>query len=84
MPEISGIITVALVSAFIILALGKTGLRDRVIERAPGLLSRMFSCDFCLGFWTAVAVSVALAFATGDMRLLINPVLAAPLIRILV
>jgi hypothetical protein len=41
--------------SWLVLLLQKTGVRNRLIERCPKLLSEMFSCDFCLCWWLNVS-----------------------------
>lgn len=74
----------ALTAAFIILVLNKTGIRDYLIEHSPKPLSKLFSCDFCLGFWISVILALILAVFFQSLILLYIPILGAPIIRILV
>lgn len=75
---------VVLFSAFGILFIGKTGIRDYIIAHAPKLVSQMFDCDFCLSFWTALCVSVVLALVLGSATILFMPLLSTPLTRLLI
>jgi hypothetical protein len=75
---------VALASAFFILLISKIGLRDKVILRAPKLISQMFECDFCLSFWVALVISILFSIMLGSWVVLIVPLLSAPLTRIMV
>lgn len=71
-----------LLAAFIVLFLGKTGLRGKVIERSRiRLLSEMFGCDFCLCFWTSVAIMAAVSLLTGNIVLIFVAALSAPIAR---
>lgn len=75
---------VVLVSAFIILLMGKWGIRDYVIMHAPRLWSLLFSCDFCLAFWVSTLISVIFALMmAAPLIALLFPVMATPLIRML-
>ena len=78
------VILISAVSAFLILLMGKTGLRDIAIQRSPRLVSRLFECDFCLSFWTSVLVSLAVSIVTGDPAHMAAPVFTAPITRILI
>lgn len=76
------LIVVALFSAFIILFLSKTGLRDFIILHSPiKLISELFDCDFCLSFWTSLALSVIFTILLNNVFLMLLPFLCAPLIR---
>lgn len=75
---------VALASAFFILFIGKIGLRDKVILHAPKLISRMFECDFCLSFWTALVISSLIAVLLGSWVVMVVPLMSTPLTRIMV
>lgn len=77
-------IVVALEAGFVILFLGKTGIREQVQVHAPKLLSEMFSCDFCLSWWVCLAITVAAAAMAGEWDLILAAVLAAPITRHLI
>lgn len=77
------VILVSLSSAFVILLMGKTGVRDGVIAKAPALVSKLFSCDFCLSFWTSVVIVAAAIAVTGDISLAAVPIFSTPITRIL-
>lgn len=47
---LSALIYIALAAAFVILLIGKLGIRDNIIAKAPKLISQLFDCDFCLSF----------------------------------
>lgn len=74
---------VALVSAFIILLIGKLGVRDNIIARAPKLISRLFECDFCLSFWTSLILAIILAIFFREMSALFIPIISTPITRFL-
>lgn len=74
----------ALVATFIILLIGKLGIRDYIIERAPKLISKMFSCDFCLSFWTSAILAVILALFFREVMFLFIPILSTPITRFLI
>lgn len=75
---------IALSSAFIILLIGKTGVRDSIIMTSPKLVSGLFSCDFCLSFWISLAMAAVMAFFTWDPCYLLAPVLTTPITRLLI
>lgn len=62
MSTIYQTIIVALFAAFIILFLGKTGLRDKIRDFCDkigiSIIAEMLDCDFCLSFWICMFVSL--------------------------
>ena len=57
-------IIVALIAAFVILFLGKTGLRTKLRDYYDkigiSILADMLDCDFCLSFWTCLIITICL------------------------
>ena len=57
-------IVIALMAAFVILFLGKTGLRikfrDYYDKIGISVLADMLDCDFCLSFWTCLVIAMFL------------------------
>lgn len=84
MPTIYQIVTIALISAFVIQFIDKVGLRNLVIERAGYFVSNAFSCDFCLSFWTNLLVCILLVLITGNYALFVVPFMSVPITRILI
>ena len=85
MPTLSQVILVALFATFIVILATKWGIREYIILKAPELLSKLASCDFCLGFWLSIlicSVLFMLEHITG-LQFFIIPTLAAPIIRFL-
>lgn len=83
MPTLYQVILIALIAAFIILFIGKTGIRDKIVEKAPTLISMLFDCDYCLSFWTATVICVVMFFITFDYSFLVVPILTTPITRFL-
>lgn len=83
MPTLYQVILIALIAAFSILFIGKTGIRDKIVEKAPKLLSMLFDCDYCLSFWTAMLMCVVMYFTTFDSSYLFVPILSTPITRFL-
>ena len=81
---LSALIYVALAAAFVILLIGKLGIRDNIIVKAPKLISQLFDCDFCLSFWTSVILAVILAIFFREMNILFIPIISTPITRILI
>lgn len=74
---------VACMSAFIVLLLGRLGVRDYVVMYGTRLLSALFSCDFCMCFWTVVAITTILVVALHSPALLLAIPISTPIARIL-
>ena len=57
-------IVIALMAAFVILFLGKTGLRTKLRDYYDkigiSVLADMLDCDFCLSFWTCLVIAMFL------------------------
>ena len=75
---------VALMAAFVILLIGKLGIRSMVIAKAPKLISQLFDCDFCISFWVSVILAIILAILVGETTFLFIPVVSTPITRILI
>ena len=80
----SALIYIALAAAFVILLIGKLGIRDNIIAKAPKLISQLFDCDFCLSFWTSLILAVILAIFFREMNILFIPIISTPITRILI
>ena len=78
------LIYIALASAFVILLIGKLGIRDNIIAKAPKLISQLFECDFCLSFWTSLVLAIFLAIFFREMSILFVPVISTPITRTLI
>ena len=77
-------VIIACMTSFIVMLLEKLGIRDRVIERAPILLSKLFDCDFCLSFWISLILAVILALITCELIIfIIIPFVSTPIARML-
>lgn len=81
---LSALIYIALAAAFVILLIGKLGIRDNIITKAPKLISQLFDCDFCLSFWTSLILAVILAIFFREMNILFIPIISTPITRILI
>lgn len=78
------LIYIALAAAFVILLIGKLGIRDNIIAKAPKLISQLFDCDFCLSFWVSLILAVILAIFFREMNILFIPIISTPITRILI
>ena len=84
MTMLLALIYIALAAAFVILLIGKLGVRDSIIARAPKLISKLFDCDFCLSFWTSVILAIILAIFFSEFNILFIPIISTPITRILI
>lgn len=75
---------IALLSAFSILFIGRTGVRRWIVEHAPKLISKAFDCDFCLSFWTNLFICLVVCVFTGVWGIILLPPFLTPLTRKLV
>ena len=86
MPTLYQTIIIALIASFIILFLGKTGLRIKLRDACDKikllLIAEMLDCDFCLSFWTCFLL-VILAYLFGYDISLITIICAPPITRYL-
>jgi hypothetical protein len=81
MEFISIVLVVALLAAFVILWANKVRLIQWVQVHGNDLFAEMFSCQFCLSFWIAAIISVALSLFFKDYRFLAIPFLSTPITR---
>lgn len=66
---IGPLVLITCTTAFIVLLLGKIGLRDYLIEHSRiNLLSKLMACDFCLCFWISLALSIILVLYYTPME----------------
>lgn len=77
------VVLIALAVTFIIQFAEKRGYRDHVIDNTEGLLQEMLKCDFCLGFWTSLILSIIVFAVLGNWWILFVPVFTTPIIRFL-
>ena len=77
------VVLIALAATFIIQFAEKRGYRDRAIDNTKGLLQEMLECDFCLGFWTSLILSILVLIVLGNWWILFAPVFTTPIIRFL-
>ena len=88
MPTIYQTLTIALLAAFVILVLSKTGLRyelrDICDTKKFKYISKMLDCDFCFSFWLAVLIASICFAITLQHSWLIAPFLSTPITRLLV
>lgn len=78
------IVITALVASFIILLLKKWGVTEWMQIHGDPISSRLFGCDFCMSFWTAVLILVFCAAYYNDGSLLLCAFCTTPITRLLV
>lgn len=87
MSEIHKIILTALIVAFAILVLTKTGLRDKARDafdlKGIKFMAEMIDCDLCLSFWLSVCTCISTAVYSGDISYIYVPVFSTPITRFL-
>lgn len=75
---------VALATAFIILFLSKSGLRDKAILYCKvDVFAEMLGCDFCLSFWLGLIISLIMSIIDENLLYLCIPIFSAPISRYL-
>lgn len=84
MTMLYALIVTILAAAFIILLIGKLGIRDEIIMRAPNLISKLFGCDFCLSFWTSLILAIILVIFFNEIDIIFIPFVSSPITRILI
>lgn len=87
MSEIHKIILTALIVAFAILVLTKTGLRDKARDafdlKGIKFMAEMIDCDLCLSFWVSMCACISAAIYSGDISWIYIPVFSTPITRFL-
>lgn len=78
------IVLVALAAAFLVLLMNKLGFVEWMQVHGDRILSQMFSCMFCLSFWTCTALMCVLACWYDEPMLFFCGTLSAPITRRLV
>lgn len=74
-------VLVALMAAFVIGVLTKWGVVEWMQVHGDSILSRMFSCDFCLSFWMCTLLLVAVACVTDTPLLVFCGGFCSPITR---
>ena len=87
MPTVYQIIVLALLAAFILLLLTKTGwryaLRDHYDLTGFSRIAKMLDCDFCFSFWLSLILALVLAILYQDLAWVMAPIFSVPLTRFL-
>lgn len=77
------IVIIALITAFVVLFTEKIGLRDVIIMSSPKVVSKLFSCDFCLCFWVSLILTFIAHFIVNWPFTIILPICSTPIARYL-
>ena len=77
------VIMVALAAAFAVLLMKKWGVTEWMQIHGDGISSRLFACDFCLSFWTAVFILFFVSAYCNDASLLFCAICTTPITRML-
>ena len=78
------VVFVALVAAFMVLLVKKWGIAEWMQVHGDRVISQLFSCDFCMSFWSAIVILAFLAGYTDDGWLLLLACCTTPITRMLV
>ena len=77
------VIIVALASAFVVLLMKKWGVTEWMQVHGDRISSELFSCDFCLSFWTAVLLLMFVSAYFDNAAFLFCAVCTTPITRML-
>lgn len=72
-----------MIAAFVLLLFGKWGLIDWVVVHGNKPLSQMAQCQFCLSWWTNVALTILFCLFVWDFSIyyILVPFVATPITR---
>lgn len=74
-------VVVALVAAFSLSLLRKWRVIEWVQVHGNDFFAKMFNCDFCLSFWSGLALSILCVFISGNPTLLLVPICSTMITR---
>lgn len=77
-------IEVALAAAFVVLLMKKWGIVEYMQIYGNNFFSKLFSCEFCLSFWTCLVIACITAALTGEFALMAAPLFSTPITRMIV
>ena len=78
------IVMIALAAAFVVLLLKKWGIAEWMQIHGDAFTSKLFSCDLCMGFWANFLITMAVMCVTDDASMIVTPIMATPITRMLV
>ena len=77
------VIMVALASAFVVLLMKKWGVTEWMQVHGDRISSELFSCDFCLSFWTSLLFVFVIVAVTDDTSYMTIPLVSTPIARLM-
>ena len=83
---VCSIFVVATITAFVVTLMHKWGLVEYMQVRGKSIVPELAKCNFCLSWWVALVLSVALSFALEEMNVvegIVCAVCATPISRFL-
>lgn len=90
------VVVVAWAAAFAVILADKWGIREWLQVHADAIVNkiwprydgdffnRLFTCNFCCGWWVAVIISLTLFVITGQWPMLVIPFCSTPITRKLI
>ena len=78
------IVLVALAAAFVVLVMKKWGITEWMQIHGDEYMSKLFGCDLCMSFWTAVILCLPLCMFFDSGLYMFMPVFSTPITRMLV
>lgn len=84
MISLEYILFIALAAAFVVLLVKKWGVAEWVQIHGNDFFSKLFRCDLCMSFWACVLCAAVLGVATDTMHVMLLPLFATPLTRLMV
>ena len=72
---------IALFSTFAILLTERVGYREKIQVKAPKLIAELFSCDFCLSWWTCFTMALIISLLACNLLIIITAIAATPITR---
>lgn len=70
---IFNIVIVGLMSAFFIELAYKWGIVEYAQVHGNNFIYKLFSCDFCMSFWTSLIITLVICFISGDFSNIFIP-----------
>lgn len=77
---------IACVTTFVVTLMHKWGFIEYMQVNAdnfPEVVNKLFSCDFCLSWWSSVIICISVAIVTFNLYILLCPFVATPIAKFL-
>lgn len=78
------VVLVALGAAFCVLLMKKWGVVEWMQVHGDKFLSKLFSCDFCMSFWTCTVLWLAVACWCDELLMIFGGVFSCVITRLMV